>query len=202
MKNWKVELTVRRKTLVESTYAIKARCFSVQYIFECCSERFQVYYHLGGILRVLVIRYPYPLSIQRFYYILCFHTLFQKGFLSFASRCWFSTCILHLLVIRIFFRYFGMSCFICIVWPSLLSSISFDLSLQVVLPDLSIVLFWSSHSNIPLCVFPRQVLYFNSGSLGGLRFYRKLRNYYTTLPESTTEQYIKGYAPHRSLLVW
>ena len=34
-------------------------------------------------------------------------------------------CILHLPVCRISFSYFGISCFVCIVWPCLLSLLSF-----------------------------------------------------------------------------
>ena len=70
------------------------------------------------------------------------------------------SCILHLLVGRNIFHYFGIFNIICIAWPSLsvfkisfLSPITTDSSLQVVLSDLSAVLFCSS-PNRSLRVFP------------------------------------------------
>ena len=89
-------------------------------------------------------------------YSFCSHILLQNFFVSFASDCWF-LCIVCRLVGWIFFRYFGMPCFVCIVWPcpgtfwvSLLSAISFDVTLPVVLSDLSVV---SCLFFIPFCLY-------------------------------------------------
>ena len=112
--------------------------------------------------------------------------------LPFHSFVGLSTSILHLLVDRIFFRYFKMPYFVYIAWLCLgssyvfdISPISFDLPHQVTLSNLSADLFWSFHPNISSCVFPSltlwlivavslpillvyfpiQILYFCSGSL-------------------------------------
>ena len=46
------------------------------------------------------------------------HILLQNYFASFVDE---STCILHLLVVKIFFRYFGMSCFFCFFFSNCLT---------------------------------------------------------------------------------
>ena len=150
------------------------------------------------LLRVLLILFHY-LSILHFYYVL-FVSIFYSKISSFPLHpvVDFSLCTFHQSVSRIFFRYFGMSCFVSIdwlgpgiFWVFLLSSISFDLLLPVVLSDLSVILFRCFHSNVSqrvflsltfsfvvavslfilLASFLIQVLYFYSGSLEGDQFY-------------------------------
>ena len=96
--------------------------------------------------------YPIDLSVIYFSSLISL----QNSLASFGMPL----CILHLLFGKIFFRSFVMSCFVCfswaclfIFWVSLLLLISFDLSLQIVLSDLSSVYFWSFHPNILLRVF-------------------------------------------------
>ena len=106
---------------------------------------------------VLVILYPCYLFNQSFCYVLSVPISYSKIVLLPLHL----VVGLFLLLGRFFFNYFGISRFVCIVWPSpaifwvfLLSLISFDLFLQVSLSDMSAVLFCYSHINIHLlCSF-------------------------------------------------
>ena len=77
------------------------------------------------------------LSNRLFCYVLSGPIFYSKiVFLLLYTVVGLSSCILHQLVDRIFFRFLGISCFVCIVcpiifWVFLYSPISFDLSLQV-----------------------------------------------------------------------
>ena len=97
-------------------------------------------YHLS------ILSSCFVLSVPIFYTKIVLHPLHPVADLS--------SCILHLLVDRIFLRYFETFCFVCIDWVSLLSPISFDLSLIVLLSDL----FCFFHLYISLRVFPSLVL--------------------------------------------
>ena len=110
--------------------------------------------------RILVI----VLSIRAFCYVLCISIFYFKLFFSYVVD--FSLSILHRLVDRIFFRYFRISCFVCIAWlcagifwVSFVSPKSFDQFLSVVLSDLSALVFFvfSFHYTIVyfsfLCTF-------------------------------------------------
>ena len=97
-------------------------------------------YQPQGLLRVFVILFSYHLSIQPFCYVLSVSIFYSKiVLLPLHPVVGFYSCILHLLVGIVFYCYFGMSCFVCIIWSylgifwvSLLSSIPFDLFLPVV----------------------------------------------------------------------
>ena len=101
-------------------------------------------------LRDLVIPFSCYLSLRLFYYVLyvlIFYSIIVL--LLWHQVVGLSSCILHQLVSSIFFRHFGSSCFVyiarscpCIFWFSLLSPISFDSSLSVVLSKLPAVFFW------------------------------------------------------------
>ena len=87
----------------------------------------------------LVIHFSCYLFNRPFYYVLSVPIFYSKIILlPLHPVVGLSSCILNLLVGRIFFSYFGISCFICIVWPcpgifwvSLLLPISFDSSLKL-----------------------------------------------------------------------
>ena len=102
------------------------------------------------------------LSIRPLCYVLSVSIFYSKIILlPLHPLVGLSSCILHLLVGIIFFRNFGISCFICIVWRCIsifwaffLSPIYFDLFFLIVLSNLSAVLFWSFHPNMSRCIFP------------------------------------------------
>ena len=103
---------------------------------------------------MLIIHLPLSVIFSLFPYFT------PKLFAPFASDCWFVLGILHQLVGRIFFHNFGISSFVCIALSCpviflvfFLLPITFDLSLPVVISDLSSVLFWLFHPNISLHVF-------------------------------------------------
>ena len=77
-------------------------------------------YGILSVFRVLVIIFSCYLSIQPFSYIFSICIFYSKiVLLSLHLVVGMSSCILHLLVGRIFFQHFGMSCFVCISWPYL-----------------------------------------------------------------------------------
>ena len=72
-----------------------------------CKSFFMMFIHLA-------------LSVMFF----CSHIWLQNYFVSFASDCWIH--LVHSSIIsRIFCRYFGMSCFVCIAWNRLLNFTTF-----------------------------------------------------------------------------
>ena len=112
-----------------------------------------VIYSPRGLLQFHLILFSYYLSI--------FHIIYQfsisvmlflpPSFVSFSSVSWS-------VYAKNFFHYFGMSCFVGIVWPCrssfpvfFLSPIYFALFLPVVLSDMSAVVFLRSLRSVPVC---------------------------------------------------
>ena len=101
-----------------------------------------------GLILILLILFSRYLSIQNFCHVL--FLFYSKLFVSFPSSCWYIySCPLHQPVSRISFCYFGMSCFLCIIWRSLgtfsvflLSQIYFVFFLSLTFRDLSNDFFW------------------------------------------------------------
>ena len=96
----------------------------------------------------------------------------------FYSRFFFCFFWNHLLVYttpfstrRKLFRYFRMFSFVYIIWlslnifwVSLLSPMSFDLSVQIALSDLSALFYWPSHPNVSLRIFSYYITFFTCPS--------------------------------------
>ena len=74
------------------------------------------------LLQVLLILFSCYLSIQHFCCVL-FVSIFYSAFVLFLLQLVVdkSKCTLHQIVGRIFFRCFGMSSFVCIIWPCLVT---------------------------------------------------------------------------------
>ena len=71
-------------------------------------------------LHVLLILFSCHLSIQLYCDVLSFSILYSKIILLFLLPVAdLSFCILYLPICWMFFRYLGMSCFVCIFWPCL-----------------------------------------------------------------------------------
>ena len=83
--------------------------FSSSVLFKSCSEPFKTY--LSYSFSILLIHFAFLLYSFRFpNYTPLFCSICIVGM---------SSCILHWLVGRYFFHYFGMSCFVFIAWPCL-----------------------------------------------------------------------------------
>ena len=93
------------------------------FLFSCfwvCLRMNQGVFSLSGLFWVLLTLFP-CLFIYSVFLLCSFRSniLLQNYFASFAFSCRYVTCIPHLLAGRIFFRYFEISCFVCILWSSL-----------------------------------------------------------------------------------
>ena len=138
-------------------------------------SKIYVYHHnLTWVLRLALSRrifasgsfsrssnsFLYYLSIQHFCDVLSYSIFYSKIVVSLTINCWLCLCALSInLLVEFFFRYFGMSGFVCIAWPCpgtiwvfLLLQTSFELFLPVVFSDLSVVVFWGvfSFCRVPL----------------------------------------------------
>ena len=133
--------------------------------FECCFAWIDVYFLLGALFEYLQLfsmffihsGFCYDLSVP----IFC-HKIFLSPSHPVAGM---SSPIFPLIAGRIFNRWFGMSCFVCIVWSRLgiflvflLLPVPSDLSLQVV-PFFLMVLLFSLNPSIFLC-YPVSVFLF------------------------------------------
>ena len=104
--------------------------FPVWYLFLVSFWVVRCVFPLSGLLRVLLVLSSYYLSIQLFHYAFLVAIFPSKNVLS-LWRPVVGMILFHALPVvgRIFFRCFGMSCFVCIV---------FDISLtSLLLPELS-----------------------------------------------------------------
>ena len=77
----------------------------------------QCVFLLWGLLRVFQVLLPYRLSIQPFRYAFSL-AIFSSKIVRFLWRLVVGMFLYHTLPIvdKIFFRCFGISCFVCIVW--------------------------------------------------------------------------------------
>ena len=137
--------------------AIMTLCFPIQFFYEYCSEWFLEYAYFKSIFMSLEFFFHaiFPIYLP----LLSVPIFYSKiVLLPLHLVIGFSLSILPLLVSRIFFHYFGMSCFVWIAWSCfgifwvfLLFPMFFNLFLWI---DLSAVLFKSFPSFVLFLVVP------------------------------------------------
>ena len=114
--------------------------FPIYYFFKCCSEWIEIYFRVSPFsspsnsFSMLFIHSAFLICSLRSYILL------RNSFASLSLVVGISSCILPLLAGRIFFRCFGLSCFVCIVLSCLdiflaplLSPVPSDLFCRIVL---------------------------------------------------------------------
>ena len=125
--------------------------FPIRYFFECCCKRFLVFVRFRSFFVLCPCNsFCYVLSVPIFYSKMALHPLHLFVGLS--------SCILFLLVVRIFCYHFGISCFVCCCLTLsgyLLSPPSFR---QYLLIYLFMLYCQICQPNISLCVFPSVAL--------------------------------------------
>ena len=110
-------------------YAIKARGFPVCYLF-CVALSPSAYVHPRAFFEHSQLCFQVVYSFGFFYYDLSVPIFCSKIFLLLSHPVLdMASTILPLIVGRIFFRCFGTSCFVYIVWPCLGIILVFLLSL-------------------------------------------------------------------------
>ena len=103
----------------KSVYAILARGFPVWYFFKCCLEPVEVYVHLRAFFVNLRLCFHVAYPFVFFVIIFPFPYFAPKSFCLSRIVVGMASPILPLIGGRNFFRCFGTSCFVCIVWSCL-----------------------------------------------------------------------------------
>ena len=167
--------------------AIMVLRFLIWYFLECWSYRFTLGHSSSFLKFFFHVIYLFSISVMFF-----LSPYFTPKLLSFASGPYLSLYSFYQTVDKSLFVYFGVSYFVCIVWPcsgifwvSFLSTISSVLfcCLFVVFSFLWVPVCFTFHSNFAYCniflfvflvSFPIQVLYFCSASFEEYLFYHWL----------------------------